>query len=82
MCAGGYITKTGAVLNPAISIGTNFTMLFTHGGGKFKWVWLYGGFPLLGGIIAVVFHEFVFKKTQEVLNEDEEEEDVDTLLDK
>lgn len=80
MCAEGYITKSGAVLNPAISIGTNFTMLFQYGGPAFKWVWLYAGFPLLGAIIAVLFHEFVFKKTQEVLNEDEE--DVDNLLDK
>jgi glycerol uptake facilitator-like aquaporin len=63
MCAANHITKTGAVLNPAISIGTNFTQLFSDGGNKFKWVWLYGLFPLLGGIVAVVFHEFVFKKT-------------------
>lgn len=39
--------------------------------------------PFAGAILAVLFHEYVFKKTQEVLLEEEEEEDdADTLLDK
>ena len=40
--------------------------------------------PFVGAILAVLFHEYVFKKTQEVLQEDEEEENDDgvNLLDK
>jgi glycerol uptake facilitator-like aquaporin len=82
MCAGNHITASGAVLNPAISIGTSFTQLFVWGGTGIKWIWLYGGIPFAGAVIAVLFYEFIFKKTQEVLNDDFEEEDVDTLLDK
>lgn len=83
LCAGNHITYSGAVLNPAIAIGTSFTQLFSQGGDNFKNIWLYGGVPFAGGIVAILFYEFVFKKTQEVLNEEyEAEEDVDTLLDK
>lgn len=66
-------------MNPAIGIGTCFVQLFADGGDAFKWVWLYGAIPFIGSIVAVLFHEFVFKKTQEVLNEDQDE-DEDNLL--
>ena len=79
MCAASHVTKSGACLNPAIAIGTTFAMLFDDGGFYFKWIWLYGGVPFGGAIVAVLFYEFVFKKTQEVLNE--EEDDPDALLD-
>jgi glycerol uptake facilitator-like aquaporin len=76
------VTSSGAVLNPAISIGTNFTMLFDHKS-YFKYVWLYGLVPIGGAVLAVVFHELVFKKTQEVLAEDQEEDEgEDNLIDK
>lgn len=81
MCGAKRNTSSGACLNPAVAIGTSFTQLFSQGGPGFKWVWLYGGLPFAGSILAVIFFEFVFKKTQEVLNEDEDE-DVDSLLDK
>ena len=66
MCAGSHVTASGACLNPGIAIGTSFTMLFsssTSGGDGMKWVWLYGGVPFIGAIVAVLFYEFVFKKT-------------------
>lgn len=72
------------MLNPAISIGTELTQLFDRGALDFKWVWVYALFPFAGAIVAIIFYEFIFKKTQEVLNQDEEEEEneADTLLDK
>jgi|LauGreDrversion4_2_1035121.scaffolds.fasta_scaffold609152_2 glycerol uptake facilitator-like aquaporin len=84
MLNGYEVTRSGAVLNPAIAIGTSFTMLFDLGGQYFQYVWLYGLLPFGGAVLAVLFHEFVFKKTQEVLNEDEggDSDDNDTLLEK
>ena len=32
MCNGKVVTRSGAVLNPAIGIATNFTMMFQNGG--------------------------------------------------
>jgi glycerol uptake facilitator-like aquaporin len=33
------------------------------GGDGFKWVWIYTLLPICGALVAVLFHEFVFKKT-------------------
>ena len=78
----GYVTTlSGAVLNPAIAIGISFMQLFGNGVDGFKYVWIYGLLPFAGAVAAVIFHELVFKKTQEVLHE-EEEDDPDTLLEK
>lgn len=84
MLSGTTFTMSGAVLNPAIAFGTNFTQLFSAGSGAFKYVWLYTLLPFVGSVLAVLFHEFVFKKTHEVLNEDDgnDSDDNDTLLDK
>jgi TRAP-type C4-dicarboxylate transport system permease small subunit len=66
------------VLNPAIGFGAD--ILSING---WKWIWLYSLVPFGGSILAIIFHEFVFKKTQEVLNEDMGlEDDQDQLLDK
>lgn len=62
MCAGNHITLSGACLNPGIAIGTSFTQLYIGGDG-IKWIWLYGGLPFAGAVIAVLFYEFIFKKT-------------------
>ena len=67
MLNGRTVTQSGAVLNPAIAIGTSFTMMFENGGSYFRYVWIYALLPLAGAILAVIFHEFVFKKTQEVM---------------
>lgn len=83
MLSGNTFTVSGAVLNPAIAIGTSFMQLFFRGSDGFKYVWLYGLIPFGGAVLAVIFHELVFKKTHEVLNEDDGMEDEDdTLLDK
>lgn len=61
-----------ACLNPAIGISTTIVMTFTPDGPQgIKWIWLYGGFPLIGGIVAVLFHEFVYKKVIYAIEESE-----------
>lgn len=42
-------------------------------------IYVYVPGPLIGGLIAVFFHEFVYKKVQETIQETEE---VDGILDK
>jgi glycerol uptake facilitator-like aquaporin len=73
------LTLCGVVLNPAIGFGANIVM----GTQGLKYIWLYAAVPLGGGIVGLLFHEFVFKKTQEVLSEDSKlhEDDPDSLLD-
>lgn len=82
MLNGKVMTQSGAVLNPAIAIGTNFAMMFDKGPKMFSYVWIYGLFPLAGSILAVIFHEFVYKKTQEVLNDDNNSDENDQLIEK
>ncbi len=84
MCAGNFVTASGACLNPAIGFGTSFTMLFDWNNYYgIELIWLYAAIPFGGSVLAIIFYELIFRKTQEVLNEDhQEEEDVDTLLDK
>lgn len=46
-------------------------------------MWIYALFPFAGAILAVLFYEYVFKKTQEMIEEEgDEDEDGDNLLDK
>jgi glycerol uptake facilitator-like aquaporin len=63
MMNGFRITYSGAVLNPAIGVGISFMQLFFINGDAFKYVWIYAFFPFGGAVLAVLFHEFVFKKT-------------------
>ena len=81
MLNGTTFTESGAVLNPAIALGTSLTQLFVSSD-RFKWVWIYVLLPFMGTISAVLFHEFVFKKTYEALEEDDDEPDDDALIDK
>ena len=70
-----------ACLNPAIGISTIIVQTFIPAGTQgITWIWLYGAFPLIGGVVAVVFHELVYKKVIETIQESEEQED--GLLDK
>lgn len=57
-------------------------MMFDKGTKMFSFVWIYGLFPLAGSILAVIFHEFVYKKTQEVLNDDNNSDENDQLIEK
>jgi glycerol uptake facilitator-like aquaporin len=56
-------TRAGPVLNPAIALGTTLIMLVNQADkcGNF---WLYVLLPFIGSVLAVLFHEFVFKKSQ------------------
>jgi glycerol uptake facilitator-like aquaporin len=49
-------------LNPAVAFGASFEQ--TYAGSADGWIraYVYLPFPFLGGIIAVFFHEFVYKK--------------------
>ena len=53
----------GPLLNPALAFGQIF----------FSWTWswwhIYPCMPFIGSIIALVFYEFVFVKSQEYLND-------------
>ena len=75
---------SGSVLNPAIALGTSLMQLFVVDANAFQYVWIYTLLPFIGAVLAVLFHEFVFKKTHEVLHEGDgsESDDNDTLLDK
>jgi glycerol uptake facilitator-like aquaporin len=58
LCAADHITSSGAVLNPAIGFGAD--ILSIEG---WKWIWIYALVPFGGSVLAILFHEFVFKKT-------------------
>ena len=45
--------------------------------GDFNFIIQYAACPFIGAILALVFYEFVFVKSQEYLAADEEEEDED-----
>ena len=76
---GGY-AYCGAVLNPAIAIGTTLTMLVNNASVCTN-IWLFALIPLGGAVLAVLFHEFVFKKTHEALEaSDYKDEGDDNLL--
>ena len=67
------VTNYGACLNPAIALGIVLTSLFFEPGQALKWVWLYPVLPFAGAILAVIFYELVYKKTQLMLNAHSEE---------
>ncbi len=64
----------GSPLNPSIGVATNIVMSFKAGGDSLKWIWIYGLFPFAGAVLALVFHELVYKKTHDVIQEEEEHE--------
>lgn len=57
------LSNYAAILNPAIAIGIFLASWFNDIGDAFKWVWLYPTVPFLGAILAVIFFEFVYKKS-------------------
>ena len=65
-----------ACLNPAIAIGSSFAILFdSYSTIGLELIWLFALMPLAGGIAAVFFHEIVYKKMQEKIQEVEEDAD-------
>jgi len=72
----------GACLNPAIAIGIFFSSWFNDFGEAWKYVWLYPVMPLIGCVGAIFFFEFIYKKTQVMLNDHDGEEPAATNLEK
>ena len=68
------VTNYGACLNPAIALGIFLTSIFFSPASSLKWIWLYPAMPFAGAVLAVLFYELVYKKTQIMLNAHNEEE--------
>ncbi len=58
-----------ACLNPAIAFATEITMLLSGDANGLEWFFVYLPFPFVGAILALIFHEFVYKKMQESIEE-------------
>lgn len=76
------VSLFGACLNPAIALGLILGALFngTYGTNAFTTLWLYPVMPFAGSVLALLFYEFVYKKTTETLEHDTPHED-DGILD-
>lgn len=68
------------VLNPAIGMMTTFVMTFGGIDTGIKYFWIYLIFPFLGSILALIFHEVLYKNMQDSIEEIEEKDD--GILDK
>jgi glycerol uptake facilitator-like aquaporin len=66
-------------LNPAAALGVMFQKAFHNDSKGFEYIYVYLPFPFIGSALAVVFHEFVYKRVKETI---QESEDVDQVLDK
>ena len=60
-----------ACLNPAIAISTAIVMSISGTAAGLKWVWIYAVFPFIGAFLSIIFHEFVYKKVVDVIEEEE-----------
>jgi hypothetical protein len=56
------IKMTGTMMNPALAFGTQIVSL------EFTYFFHYTIMPLCGALVGFLFHELVFKRTQEILN--------------
>lgn len=63
-------------LNPALALGTMFQQVYHRQADAFKRIYIYIPFPLLGGLCAVVFHELIYRKVSETIQESEEAEGI------
>lgn len=59
-------------LNPAVAFGAIIQQVFHGNTQGLKTIYIFLPFPLVGGAIAVFFHEFIYKKVQENIMEAEE----------
>jgi len=63
----GEITKQissfGACLNPAIALGIMLSSVWEGGWSAIRDAWLYPTMPFAGSVLALIFFEFVYKKT-------------------
>lgn len=53
---------SGPLLNSALALGQQVISL------DFSYILQYVAMPMIGSAAALIFHEFVFMKTQEILN--------------
>mmetsp|Transcript_7489 Transcript_7489/g.7026 ORF Transcript_7489/g.7026 Transcript_7489/m.7026 type:complete len:232 (+) Transcript_7489:47-742(+) len=59
-------------LNPAFGLAVHLTMLMDHGHHFLKYSWIFIVFPFVGGIVALIVHEFIYKKTQDMVDDEYE----------
>eukprot|EP00350_Pseudokeronopsis_sp_OXSARD2_P012685 CAMPEP_0170551336 /NCGR_PEP_ID=MMETSP0211-20121228/9350_1 /TAXON_ID=311385 /ORGANISM="Pseudokeronopsis sp., Strain OXSARD2" /LENGTH=228 /DNA_ID=CAMNT_0010858439 /DNA_START=62 /DNA_END=748 /DNA_ORIENTATION=- len=87
MIAGAYLSflmmvsppdKMLACLNPCVALGSDFAMYFSgqyNGVQGFEQLWLFGLCPFGGSLLAVFFHEVIYKRlVQNVVEKEEREE--------
>ena len=77
-------TSYGAVMNPAIALGIALSGFFGDGWDSWRAIYLYPTVPLGAAVVAVVFYEFIFKKTIQTLSHYDHEGDLghgDGILD-
>jgi glycerol uptake facilitator-like aquaporin len=65
--------RIGPLLNPAIAVGN---MIWA---GKFDYFLIYPVMPFLGSVGALVFYEYIFVKSQEYLEGDDDSKNSDDL---
>ena len=73
---------TVATLNPALGLAIPLVNTFNGNGASFKWFWIYTAIPFVGALVAVIFHEFVYKKIQENIDEVEHQDNEGGMLDR
>lgn len=56
-------------MNPAIALGIALSGFFGDGWDSWKAIYLYPTVPFGAAVVAVVFYEFIFKKTIEALSQ-------------
>lgn len=69
------VSNYGACLNPAVSMGITLAALVTKGANSLKFVWIYPTMPFAGSLLAFLFYELVYKKTQKMLRADMEHDE-------
>lgn len=67
---GFYLTP----LNPAVAFGAIIQQIFHGNTAGLKTIYVFLPFPLVGGVLAVLFHEYIYKKVQEDIRESEDHE--------
>jgi glycerol uptake facilitator-like aquaporin len=63
-------------VNPATGIGMCIASLTKGNVAGVKAFWIFGAFPFLGAVLAVLFHELVFKKAHDEVNDKVEDDGV------
>lgn len=67
LLAGSKVNLHVSPLNPAIGIVYN--ILYKSDAKGWASIWVFGGFGFLGSFSALIFFKFIYRKTQETLEE-------------